>query len=102
MCAHVYVHVHSCTYVRPYDYVMSQLSDWKEAHMCTDNHMCLGGSQLREGANAGQHTAILSLPLTSLPQRRGLLRERHHYFCEHVGLDTNQGLHHVPERNVLG
>ena len=34
---------------------MSQLSDWKGAHMCTENHVCFGrihGSQLREGANA--------------------------------------------------
>jgi hypothetical protein len=37
---------------------MSQLSDWKMAHMCTENHVCFGrihGSQLREGAIAGQH-----------------------------------------------
>jgi hypothetical protein len=55
-----YVHV----YVRTYN-VMSQLSDWKRAHMCTENHVCFGrihGSQLREGANAGQHTPTLSLP----------------------------------------
>ncbi len=31
-----YVHVHStCN-------VMSQLSDWKRAHMCTENHVCFG------------------------------------------------------------
>jgi hypothetical protein len=50
-------YVHMYTYVRTY--VMSQLSDWKRAHMCTENHVCFGrihGSQLREGANAGQHT----------------------------------------------
>jgi hypothetical protein len=44
--------------IRTYN-VMSQLSDWKRAHMCTENHVCFGrihGSQLREGANAGQHT----------------------------------------------
>ncbi len=44
---------------------MSQLSDWKRAHMCTENHVCFGrihGSQLREGANAGPHTPTLSLP----------------------------------------
>ncbi len=54
------------TYVRTYN-VMSQLSDWKRAHMCTENHVCFGrihGSQLREGANAGQHTPTLSLPYT--------------------------------------
>jgi hypothetical protein len=31
-----------------------KLSDWKRAHMCTENHVCFGrihGSQLREGAN---------------------------------------------------
>jgi hypothetical protein len=51
-------------YVRTYN-VVSQLSDWKRAHMCTENHVCFGrihGSQLREGANAGQHTPTLSLP----------------------------------------
>ncbi len=35
------------TYVRTYN-VMSQLSDWKRAHMCTENHVCFGrihGSQ---------------------------------------------------------
>ena len=30
-----------CTYVRTYN-VMSQLSDWKRAHMCTENHVCFG------------------------------------------------------------
>jgi hypothetical protein len=38
----------------------------ERAHMCTENHVvCFGrihGSQLREGANAGQHTPTLSLP----------------------------------------
>ncbi len=32
-------------------------------HMCTENHVCFGrihGSQLREEANAGQHTYTLS------------------------------------------
>ncbi len=41
-----YVHVYVRTYVRTYN-VMSQLSDWKRAHMChmrTENHVCvLGG-----------------------------------------------------------
>ncbi len=27
---------------------------------------------------------------------------RHYNVCEHVGLDTNQSLHHPPERDVLG
>ncbi len=34
-------------------------------YMCTENHVCSGrihGSQLREGANAGQHTPKLSPP----------------------------------------
>ncbi len=55
-----YVHVYVRTMVRTYN-VMSQLSDWKRAHMCTENHVCFGrvhGSQLREGANAGQHTPV--------------------------------------------
>jgi hypothetical protein len=85
---------------------MSQLSDWKRAHMCTENHMCFGrihGSQLREGANAGQHTHTLSLP----PSHHCLNGEayrgnRHYNVCEHVGLDTNQSLHYPPERDVLG
>ncbi len=64
MYVHVYVRTYTCTYVRTCN-VMSQLSDWKRAHMCTENHVCFGrihGSQLREGANAGQHTPTLSLP----------------------------------------
>jgi hypothetical protein len=59
---YLYVHVYHVltyvrTYVRTYN-VMSQLSDWKRAHMCTENHVCFGrihGSQLREGANAGTY-----------------------------------------------
>ncbi len=27
---------------------------------------------------------------------------RHYNVCEHVGLDTNQSLHHPAERDVLG
>jgi hypothetical protein len=78
----------------------------KRAHMCTENHVCFGrihGSQFREGANAWQHTPTLSLP----PSHHCLDGEvyrgnRHYYVCEHVGLDTNQTLHHPPERDVLG
>jgi hypothetical protein len=50
---HVYVRTYTCTYYK----VMSQLSDWKRAHMRTENHVCFGrihGSQCREGANEGQ------------------------------------------------
>jgi hypothetical protein len=64
------VHVYVCT-VRTYYNVMSQLSDWKRAHMCYENYVCFGrihGSQLREGANAGQHTYTLATALTPLPQ----------------------------------
>jgi hypothetical protein len=35
--------------------------------MCTQNHVCFErtqGSQLKDGANAGQHAPILSLPLS--------------------------------------
>jgi hypothetical protein len=46
----VYVRTYVRTYTCTYTYnVMSQLSDWKRAHMCT--HVCFGrihGSQLRE------------------------------------------------------
>jgi hypothetical protein len=43
--------------VRTFNNIMSQLSDWKRAHVCTEKHACFGrlhGSQLREGANAGR------------------------------------------------
>jgi hypothetical protein len=36
----------TCTYVRTRvrtSNVMSQLSDWKRAHMCTENHVCTTG-----------------------------------------------------------
>ncbi len=72
--------------------------------MCAENHVCferIHGTQLREGANAGQHTPTLSLP----PSHHCLDGEvyrgtRHYNVCEHVGLDTNQSLHHPPERDV--
>ena len=96
---------HVRAYVRTYN-VMSQLSDWKRAHMCTENHVCFGrihGSQLREGANAGQHTPTLSLPPSHHCLDGEVYRGNRHYnVCEHVGLDTNQSLHHPPERDVLG
>ncbi len=58
-------------------------SDWTRAHVCTreENHVCFGsirGSQLREGANEGQHTPSYTYapsPHHGLPQRRGLPRE---------------------------
>jgi hypothetical protein len=79
---------------------MSQLSDWKRAHICTENHVCFWrrrGSQLREGANAGQHTPTLSPPPSQV--YRG---NRHYNVCEHVGLDTNQSLHHPPSAMSRG
>jgi hypothetical protein len=39
----LFVRTYTCTYVRTYVCtftVMSQLSDWKRAHMCTKNHVC--------------------------------------------------------------
>ncbi len=93
------------TRVRTYN-VMSQLSDWKRAHMCAENHVCFGrirDSQLREGANAGQHTPTLSLPPSHHCLDGEVYRGNRHYnVCEHVGLDTNQSLHHPSERDVLG
>ena len=68
-------------YVRTYN-VMSQLSDWKRAHMCTENHVCFGrvhGSQLREGANAGQHTPTLPLPPSHHCLHGEVYRGNRHY-----------------------
>jgi hypothetical protein len=66
--------------------------------MCTEKHVCFGrihGSQLREGANAGQHTPTLSLPPSHHCLNGEVYRGNRHYnVCEHVGLDTNQSLHH--------
>ncbi len=48
----------------------------KRAHLCTENNVCFGrihGSQLREGANAGQHTPTLATVLTPLPQLRATI-----------------------------
>jgi hypothetical protein len=69
--------------------------------MCTENHVCFGrihGSQVREGANAGRHTLSLSLPPSHLSTRStaGIAT---FYFCEHVGFDRSQGLHHAPQRD---
>ncbi len=120
-CVRTYVHVYRgaasygnssflvCIAIRTYLLVvMSQLSDWKRAHMCTENHVCFGrihgsSSQLRERANAGQHTPTLSLPPSHHCFDGEVYRGNRHYnVCEHVGLDTNQSLHHPPERDVLG
>ncbi len=47
----MYVRTYTCTYHGMYTYtyhgtpwynVRSQLSDWKRAHMCTENHVCFG------------------------------------------------------------
>jgi hypothetical protein len=74
--------------------------------MCTENHVCFGripGSQLREGANAGQHTPTFSLPPSHHCLDGEVYRGNRHYnVCEHVGLDTNQSLNHPLERDVLG
>jgi hypothetical protein len=71
--------------------------------MCTENHVCFGrihGSQLREGANAGRHTPTLSLPPSHHCLDGEVYRGNRHYnVCEHLGLDTNQSLHHPPERD---
>ncbi len=78
------------------------------AHMCTEteNHVCFErtlGSQLREGANAGQHTPTLSLTPSHHCLDGEVYRGNHqHKVCEHVGLETNKGLHNTPERDVLG
>ncbi len=90
--AHVYLVPWYHWYVNAYSVrtcnVMSQLSDWKRAHMCTENHVCFGrihGSQLREGANAGQHTPTLSLPRSHHCLDGEVYRGNRHYnVCEHV------------------
>ncbi len=56
--------------------------------MCTENHVCSGriqGSQLREGANAGQHT-YTALPPSNHSHINGEVYRgnRHHKVCEHV------------------
>jgi hypothetical protein len=70
---------------------VSQLSDWKRAHMCTANHLCFGriyGSQLREGANAGQHTPTLSLPSSHHCLNGEVYRGNRHYnVCEYQVID---------------
>jgi hypothetical protein len=86
------------TMVRTYYNVMSQLLIGK-GHTCAPctRTTCFGrihGSQLSEGANAGQHTPTLSLPPSHHCLNGEVYRGNRHYVCEHVGLDTNQGLHH--------
>ncbi len=60
---------------------MAHTSDWKRAHMCT---VCFGrihGSQLREGAKAGQHTPTLSLPPSHHCLNGEVYRGSRHYKC---------------------
>jgi hypothetical protein len=74
------------TYMCTYN-VMSQLSGWKRAHMGTENHVRFGrihGSQLREGANAGQHTPTLSLPPSHHCLNGEVYRGHRHYKCAYV------------------
>ncbi len=77
-----------------------------KGHTCALRTTCvLGGytrsSQLRERANAGQHTPTLSLPPSHHCFNGEVYRGNRHYnVCEHVGLDTNQNLHHPPERDT--
>jgi hypothetical protein len=59
---------------------------------------CGEGNQLREGANAGQHTPTTSHHCRNDEVYRG---NRHHNVCELAGVDRMQGLHHAPERDVL-
>ncbi len=77
--------------VRTYYHVMSQLSDWKSAHMCTENHVCFGrihGSQLREGAKAGGATLTYTLataltPLCELQCHNGLILQ-YQWWCQYT------------------
>ncbi len=90
-------------YVRTYENVMSQLSDEKGTHVHRKPRVFgrIHGSQLRQGANAGQHTPTLSLPPSHHCLKGEVYRGNRQYnVCEHVGLDTNQSLHHPPERDV--
>jgi hypothetical protein len=86
VCAYVrtYVRTYTCT-IEIHVYVLYHLVMLCHNFllMCTENHMCFGrihGSQLREGANAGQHTPSLSLP-PSHHRRNGEVycRNRHAY-----------------------
>jgi hypothetical protein len=67
----------------------------KTANMCTENHMCFGwihGSQLRERERMQSNTRLHSRNhCLNGEVYRG---NRHYNVCEHVGLDTNQSLHH--------
>ncbi len=104
--------LYTCTYVPWYvpcmwyvrTYVRTQLSDWKGAHMCTENHLCFGRTHAtlaRQPVERGSecratHTYSLATALTPLPQWRGLPRgvATTMFASMYVGLDTNQSLHH--------
>jgi hypothetical protein len=49
----------------------------------------------------GTHTPTLSQPPSHHCLNEVYRGNRHYNVCEHVGLDTNQSLHHPPERDVL-
>ncbi len=87
---------------------MSQLPDWK-GHTCAlrENHVCFGRIQTRQPVERGSECsrATHTYTLASSPPSHHCLDgevyrgNRHYNVCEHhVGLDTNQSLHHPPER----
>ncbi len=48
------------------------------------------------------NTATHTYTTLWLPPSHHCLHGEVYHACEHVGLDTNPGLHHAPERDVLG
>jgi hypothetical protein len=73
---YTYTYTHVPWYVHMYVLLCPNIG---KGHICALRTMCFGrihGSQLREGANAGQHhTYTLATALTPLPRWQGLPRE---------------------------
>jgi hypothetical protein len=91
VCAYVCLWV--CVRVLPADRTdMMCMCVW--AVLLAQTHPRYGrihGSQLRAGANAGQHTPTRSLPPSHHCLNDEVYRGNRHYnVCEHVGLDPNQ------------
>jgi hypothetical protein len=65
----LYVRTYTCTHT-----VMSQLYDWKRAHMCTENQVCFGSTRVRtiryEYVHVYCHTRYCNIAiLCSIPGR---------------------------------
>ncbi len=81
---------YTCTYssyVCHTENVMSQLSDWKRAHMCTENHLCFGRTRVPLVLEYhGTYTRVRTMVRTRIPwyQNGTRVRTRVHVYKHYL------------------